>query len=95
MRGEAQLKGSLLQKYLATIKERIENFHLVEIIHIPGEKHTKVDVLSKLASTRANVINHSFVQETLEKPRYGTSAITVATTVPAPQRSHPTPGGRR
>jgi ribonuclease HI len=61
VKGEAQVKGALLQKYLATVKEKIDNFDSIEIVHIPREQNTRADVLSKLATTRENRINHSFV----------------------------------
>ena len=83
MKGKAQVKDALLRKYLATVKERINNFDSMEIVHIPREKNMKEDVLSKLASTRENGVNHSFIQETLEKTRYGASIITVATVEPS------------
>jgi len=54
VKDDAQVKDALLQKYLATVKERIINFDLVEIMHIPREKNTRADVFSKLASTKAN-----------------------------------------
>lgn len=61
MRGDTQVNDDLLQKYLATVKKRIGNFDLVEISHIPREQNTRVDVLSKLANTRAGGINHSCI----------------------------------
>jgi len=85
VKGEAQVKDALLHKYLAMVKERIGNFDSVEIIHIPREQYKTSDVLSKLSSTRTNKINHSFIQDTLEKPSYGTSAIKVAMAEPAPR----------
>jgi hypothetical protein len=67
------------------VKERINNFDSVEIVHITRELNMRAEVLSKLASTRANGINHSFVQETLERPNYGASTIIVAMAEPAPE----------
>lgn len=81
VRSDTQVKEALFQKYLATKKKRINNFDLVEISHIPREQNTRADVLSKLASTRASRINHSFMQETLEKPSHGTGTM-VATVEP-------------
>lgn len=79
------MKDALLQKYLATVKERIGNFDSVEIPLIPREENTRADVLSKLASTRVSRINHSFLQKALEKPSYRTSATTIAVVEPAPR----------
>lgn len=64
------MKEALRHKYLDTVKEKINNFDSIEKMHIPIEQNTKVDVLSKLVSTRATGINHSFMQETLERPNY-------------------------
>jgi ribonuclease HI len=68
VKGEAQAKEPLLQKYLVVIKETISLFDEFEIMHVPREQNTRADVLSKLASTRKSGVNHSFIQETLEKP---------------------------
>lgn len=84
MRGDTQVKDALLQKYLATVKKMIIDFNLVEISHIPREQNTRVDVLSKVESTRSSRINHYFVQETLERPNYGTNII-VAVVEPVPR----------
>lgn len=86
VRGDTQVNDALLQKYLATIKKRVNNFDSVEISHVPREQNTRADVLSKLARTRVSGINHYFVQETLAKPSYGMSAM-VAIVKPIPGRS--------
>jgi len=83
VKGDTQVKDVLLQRYLATVRERINKFELVEISHILREQNTRADVLSKLASTKVSAINYSFVHETLERPSYG-EGMMVATCEPIP-----------
>jgi ribonuclease HI len=82
--GDVQVKKALVHKYLSMVKKKIGNFDSVEISHIPREQNTRADILSKLASTRVSGTNHSFAQETLEKPSYGMDVVVVATVKSAP-----------
>lgn len=55
----------------------MNNFDSVEIVQIPRYQNSKVDMSSKLGSTRSMGVNHSFVQEVLERPNYGIEAKTM------------------
>ncbi|XP_072088173.1 uncharacterized protein [Arachis hypogaea] len=49
--GSYQARDSLLQKYLEKVKDLSRKFEEVTIHHVPRERNTRADLLSKLAST--------------------------------------------
>lgn len=63
IRWEGPTKGPLLQQYLKLATKRLERFKAFEIVHVPREENTCVDVL-KLATERSLDIYHYFIQET-------------------------------
>jgi len=46
----------------------MKEFETVEVTHVPREHNTRVDILSKLASTRAANGNKTVIQEVLNEP---------------------------
>ncbi|XP_025685479.1 uncharacterized protein [Arachis hypogaea] len=55
--GTYQARDSLLQKYLEKVKELTKQFKEVTIQHVPRERNTRADLLSKLASTKPGAGN--------------------------------------
>ncbi|XP_072077913.1 uncharacterized protein [Arachis hypogaea] len=58
-----QTRDPLLQQYLTKVNKLNEEFDLVTIQHIPRERNTRADLLSKLASTKPGQDNRSLIQE--------------------------------
>ncbi|XP_015944950.1 uncharacterized protein LOC107470092 [Arachis duranensis] len=70
--GSYQAKDSLLQKYLEKVKDLSRKFEEVTIHHVPRERNTRADLLSKLASTKLGEGNRSLIQGMMKE-----SAITL------------------
>ncbi|XP_020989763.1 uncharacterized protein LOC107471113 [Arachis duranensis] len=66
--GSYQARDSLLQKYLEKVKELSKQFEEVTIQHVPRERNTRADLLSKLASTKPGVGNRSLIQGMIKEP---------------------------
>ncbi|KAJ1386751.1 Ribonuclease H-like superfamily [Sesbania bispinosa] len=66
--GKYQVKEPLLLKYLEIVKGLFHCFLATKIHHIPRERNARVDVLSKLASTRSSGNNKSVIQEVIPAP---------------------------
>ncbi|XP_057730487.1 uncharacterized protein LOC130945809 [Arachis stenosperma] len=66
--GSYQARDSLLQKYLEKVRELSKQFEEVMIQHVPMEKNTQADLLSKLASTKPGVDNRSLTQGMVKEP---------------------------
>ncbi|XP_025628720.1 uncharacterized protein [Arachis hypogaea] len=60
--GTYQARDSLLQRYLEKVKELSKKFEEVTIQHVPRERNTRADLLSKLASTKPGTGNRSLIQ---------------------------------
>ncbi|XP_057730408.1 uncharacterized protein LOC130945718 [Arachis stenosperma] len=60
--GSYQAKDSLLQKYLEKVKSLSQKFEEVTVHHVPRERNTRADLLSKLASTKPGEGNRSLIQ---------------------------------
>ncbi|XP_072058250.1 uncharacterized protein [Arachis hypogaea] len=63
-----QARDSLLQKYLEKVKELSKQFEEVAVQHVPRERNTRADLLSKLVSTKPGVGNRSFIQGMIKEP---------------------------
>ncbi|XP_025703407.1 uncharacterized protein [Arachis hypogaea] len=63
-----QARDSLLQKYLEKVKELSKQFEEVTIQHVPRERNTWIDLLSKLASTKPGAGNQSLIQGMIKEP---------------------------
>ncbi|XP_020963435.1 uncharacterized protein LOC110265035 [Arachis ipaensis] len=63
-----QARDSLLQKYLERVKELSKQFEEVTVQHVPREKNTRADLLSKLASTKPGTGNRSLIQGITKEP---------------------------
>ena len=48
----------------------MQEFEKFEVIYIPEEQNVKVDVLSKLASTKSRGNNRTLIQEMMGKPSF-------------------------
>ncbi|XP_016185798.1 uncharacterized protein LOC107627482 [Arachis ipaensis] len=66
--GSYQARDSLLQKYLERVKELSKQFEEVTVQHVPRERNTRADLLSKLASTKAGTGNRSLIQGITQEP---------------------------
>ncbi|XP_072081107.1 uncharacterized protein [Arachis hypogaea] len=66
--GTYQARDPLLQKYLEKVKELSKQFEEVTIQHVSREKNTRVDLLSKLASTKPGAGNQSLIQGLVKEP---------------------------
>ncbi|XP_072058189.1 uncharacterized protein [Arachis hypogaea] len=66
--GSYQARDSLLQKYLEKVKELSKQFEEVTIQHVPRERNTRADLLSKLASTKPRAGNWSLIQGMIKEP---------------------------
>ncbi|XP_072081057.1 uncharacterized protein [Arachis hypogaea] len=60
--GAYQARDSLLQKYLEKVRKLSEEFDEVTVHHIPRERNTRADLLSKLVSTKPGTGNRSLIQ---------------------------------
>ncbi|XP_057718883.1 uncharacterized protein LOC130933315 [Arachis stenosperma] len=63
-----QARDSLLQKYLEKVKDLSRKFEEVTIHHVPRERNTRADLLSKLASTKPGEGNRSLIQGMMKEP---------------------------
>ncbi|XP_072077787.1 uncharacterized protein [Arachis hypogaea] len=66
--GSYQARDLLLQKYLERVKELSKQFEEVTIQHVPRERNTRADLLSKLASTEPGTGNRSLIQGITKEP---------------------------
>ncbi|XP_016205924.1 uncharacterized protein LOC107646237 [Arachis ipaensis] len=66
--GTYQARDSLLQKYLEKVKELSKQFEEVTIQHVPRERNTRADLLSKLVSTKPGAGNRSLIQGLIKEP---------------------------
>ncbi|XP_072078080.1 uncharacterized protein [Arachis hypogaea] len=63
-----QARDSLLQKYLEKVKELSKQFEEVTVQHVPRERNTRADLLSKLVSTKPGTGNRSLIQGLIKEP---------------------------
>ncbi|XP_057745153.1 uncharacterized protein LOC130963018 [Arachis stenosperma] len=68
LNGSYQARDSLLQKYLEKVKDLSRKFEEVTIHHVPRERNTRADLLSKLASTKPGEGNRSLIQGMMKEP---------------------------
>ncbi|XP_029145244.1 uncharacterized protein [Arachis hypogaea] len=66
--GSYQARDSLLQKYLEKVKDLSQKFEEVTIHHVPRERNTRADILSKLARTKPGEGNRSLIQGMMRDP---------------------------
>ncbi|XP_016199824.1 uncharacterized protein LOC107640836 [Arachis ipaensis] len=66
--GSYQARDLLLQKYLERVKELSKQFEEVMVQHVPRERNTRADLLSKLASTKPGTDNRSLIQGITREP---------------------------
>ncbi|XP_016199467.1 uncharacterized protein LOC107640461 [Arachis ipaensis] len=66
--GSYQARDPRLQKYLEKVKEITSQFQEVIVQHVPREKNTRADLLSKLASTKSGSGNRSLIQGLVKEP---------------------------
>jgi len=66
--GSYQARDSLLQKYLEKVKDLSQKFEEIMIHHVPRERNTRADLLSKLASTKPGEGNRSLIQGMMREP---------------------------
>nr|KYP31625.1 hypothetical protein KK1_047960 [Cajanus cajan] len=68
LNGTYQAKDILLQRYFYMASQQISSFDEFTIQHVPREKNTRADLLSKLASTKCPGQHRTIIQETLHSP---------------------------
>ncbi|XP_029148809.1 uncharacterized protein [Arachis hypogaea] len=66
--GIYQARDPLLQKYLEKVKQMTSQFQEVIVQHVPRERNTRADLLSKLASTKPGSGNRSLIQGMVKEP---------------------------
>ncbi|XP_057746752.1 uncharacterized protein LOC130966021 [Arachis stenosperma] len=66
--GSYQAKDPLLQKYLEKVKSLSQKFEEITVHHVPRERNTRADLLSKLASTKPGESNRSLIQGMTREP---------------------------
>ncbi|XP_072076612.1 uncharacterized protein [Arachis hypogaea] len=66
--GSYQARDPLLQKYLEKVRELTRQFQEVTVQHVPRERNTWADLLSKLASTKSGTGNRSLIQGMVKEP---------------------------
>ncbi|XP_057723383.1 uncharacterized protein LOC130939282 [Arachis stenosperma] len=66
--GSYQARDPLLQKYLEKVRDLSRKFEEVTIQHVPRERNTRADLLSKLASTKPGEGNRSLIQGKMKEP---------------------------
>ncbi|XP_057730557.1 uncharacterized protein LOC130945880 [Arachis stenosperma] len=66
--GSYQAKDPLLQKYLEKVKSLSQKFEEITVHHVPRERNTRADLLSKLASTKPGEGNRSLIQGMTREP---------------------------
>ncbi|XP_025703564.1 uncharacterized protein [Arachis hypogaea] len=66
--GDYQTRDPLHQQYLAKVNELKERFEHITVQHVPRERNTRADLLSKLASTKPGHGNKSLIQEVIKSP---------------------------
>ncbi|XP_025607652.1 uncharacterized protein [Arachis hypogaea] len=66
--GSYQARDALLQKYLENVKDLSQKFEEVTIHHVPRERNTRADLLSKLANTKPGEGNRSLIQGMTREP---------------------------
>nr|XP_025661213.1 uncharacterized protein LOC112756811 [Arachis hypogaea] len=66
--GSYQARDPLLQKYLEKVKELAREFQEITVRHVPRERNTRADLLSKLASTKPGAGNRSLIQGMVKEP---------------------------
>ena len=67
--GEYQAKFPQLTLYLKYFMVLKRSFAEFELVHVPREQNSQVDLLTKLASSRKRGRQRSVIQETLKAPR--------------------------
>nr|XP_025665327.1 uncharacterized protein LOC112764025 [Arachis hypogaea] len=68
-----QTKDPILSRYLNIVRNLLNKFFKIEIVHIPREQNHRADVLSKLATTQAHTA--TLLQSTLDKPSIDSANI--------------------
>ncbi|XP_057761348.1 uncharacterized protein LOC130981714 [Arachis stenosperma] len=63
-----QARDSRLQKYLEKVRDLSRKFEEVTIQHVPRERNTRANLLSKLASTKPGEGNRSLIQGKMKEP---------------------------
>nr|KYP32059.1 Gypsy retrotransposon integrase-like protein 1 [Cajanus cajan] len=76
--GTYQAKDTLLQWYFHTASHQISSFDEFTIKHVPREQNARVDLLSKLASTKRPGQHRTIIQETLHSPSLGDKVVNVS-----------------
>jgi hypothetical protein len=66
--GGYQVREKHLQEYVQLVLEKMKEFEIVEVTHVPREQNTWAGILSKLASTQTANGNKTVIQEVLNEP---------------------------
>ena len=60
--GDYQVREEHMQQYVELVHDKMREFEAVEVIHVPLDQNTRVDILSKLASTWTASGNKTVIQ---------------------------------
>ncbi|XP_020239844.1 uncharacterized protein LOC109818731 [Cajanus cajan] len=75
--GTYQTKDALLQRYYHTVSPWTSSFEEFTIHHVPREQNVRVDLMSKLASTKHPGQHQTIIQETINSPSLDAKVIDV------------------
>ncbi|XP_020235082.1 uncharacterized protein LOC109814953 [Cajanus cajan] len=75
--GTFQAKDPQLARYLEKVKVMSADFTMFSLNHVPREKNSQADLLSKLASTKRPRATRSVIQEVLSQPSINGSSAEV------------------
>lgn len=68
MKGEFQAKDPQMQKYYHLTKHLLDFFEEHELFHMFQEDNDRIDVLSRLTSSKRQGLHRTCIQETLAAP---------------------------
>jgi len=73
LKGEFEVKESLLQRYYHFVRNLIAKFNNVKIEHICREHNTRADMLSRLATVKKKGLHRSIIYINLKNPNISTN----------------------
>jgi len=77
VKGEFEVKESLLQKYYHLVLNLMSNFKKVQIEYILREHNDRADMLSRLATTKKKGLHRSVIYVVLKNPNVTTDECVV------------------
>jgi len=66
--GDYQVQKEHLQQYVQLVLQKMKEFEIVEVTHVPCEQNARANILSKLACAQSTSGNKTVIQEVLNEP---------------------------